>query len=64
MDNMNINRYMSKKSWDKWGEIEERLNNLFWHLRVCEESGKYPCRGVLYNELNIIKSNYDYIDNH
>lgn len=53
-----------KTKLDKWAEMETRINNIFWHLNVSEENGTPPCRLVLLNELDAIKSNYDYIDNH
>lgn len=55
---------MDKIKIGKWTEIETRINNIFWHLKVSEENGTDPCRLVLLNELTVLKSNYDYIDNH
>jgi hypothetical protein len=53
-----------KTKLDRWTEMETRINNIFWHLRVSEENETHPCRLVLLNELNAIKRNYDYIDNY
>ena len=48
----------------KWEEMENSLNNLFWHIRVCEESKVNLCKGVILTELKSMKHNFDYIDNH
>ena len=48
----------------RWIDIRRSINSVFWHLKVSEENETHPCRLVLLNELSIIKSNYDYIDNY
>jgi len=55
---------MDTMKFEKWAEIERRINNAFYHLKVSEENGTHPCPLVLLGELGVIKSNYDYIDNH
>jgi hypothetical protein len=48
----------------RWGEIKRRINSVLGHLNDSEEIEAHPCMPFLLKQLNIIKSNYDYIDNH
>ena len=54
----------TNEKFKKWVKIEESLNNLFWHIRVCEESKSNLCKGVMLAEIKSIKHNFDYIDTH
>ncbi len=54
---------MNEIKLKKWSEIEKSINNLFWHIEVSSEAKVELCKGVIMNELNTIKSNFDYIDN-
>ncbi len=54
---------MTNEKWKKWVELETQIHNLFWHLKVANESEHPLCKGVVENALIAIKSSYDYIDN-
>jgi hypothetical protein len=54
---------MTNEKEKKWMELETHINDLFWHLKVANESEMPLCKGVVENKLNAIKFSYGFIDN-
>lgn len=54
---------MTNETKKKWMELETHINDLFWHLKVANESERPLCKGVVENKLNAIKFSYEFIDN-
>jgi hypothetical protein len=62
--NKNIGVFkMTNEKIKKWVELETYINDLFWHIKVTNESKQPLCKGIVESKLNAIKSNYDFIDN-
>ena len=55
---------MNEIKLKKWNEMETAINNIFWHIQVAGENESELSKDIILSELNTIKSNYDYIDNH
>ena len=54
---------MKNEKEKKWVELETHINDLFWHLKVTNESKESLCKAVVESKLNQIKFSYDFIDN-
>jgi hypothetical protein len=54
---------MENKIIDRLAELETELNNIAWHIRVCEESKTELCRLTVRHHLRAAKLAFDRFDN-